>query len=44
MTKRFAILLLLLISLVGGSFAQTNPSRDELQKQEKDERRNKTNP
>ena len=34
MTKRFAILLLLLISLVGGSFAQTNPSRDELQKQE----------
>ena len=34
MTKRFAILLLLLISLVGGSFGQTNPSRDELQKQE----------
>jgi septal ring factor EnvC (AmiA/AmiB activator) len=34
MTKRVAILLLLLISLFGRSVAQTNPSRDELQKQE----------
>ena len=34
MTKRGAILLLLLISLFGRSVAQTNPSRDELQKQE----------
>ncbi len=34
MTKRVAILLLVFISIVGRSFAQTNPSRDELQKQE----------
>jgi peptidoglycan hydrolase CwlO-like protein len=34
MTKRVAILMLLLISLFGRSLAQTNPSRDELQKQE----------